>query len=169
MTFEPFAELNPLHHSLFSQPAWAAAASTFKQTMAPIEAIVARKLSTRFASSGLKANALLREFVRYQELVRREAVFAQLAPARETLLGSSSNSSSTCATTLRRAPPERRSKASAGRSVAAGKNLPEVVEHLVQPAAGREGARGALRRRCCCTTCRACRASSRRRTSCSST
>ena len=115
--FEPFAGLNALHHSLFSQPAWVAATAAFKETMLPIERIVARNLSSRLASSGLKGHALLREFVRYkvhrahnrtaaltshasfrnapllthvaslQELVRRDLVFKELAPARETLVG----------------------------------------------------------------------------------
>jgi hypothetical protein len=37
----PFAGLQPMHHSLFAQPAWQAAAATFKESMMPIESVVA--------------------------------------------------------------------------------------------------------------------------------
>ena len=38
-------------------------------------------------TSGLKGHALLRDCLRHRELVLRPTVFAELAPAREALLG----------------------------------------------------------------------------------
>ena len=55
--------------------------------MAPVEREIARKLSNRLSSSGLKGHALLRDYMRHRELVLRPTVFAELAPAREALLG----------------------------------------------------------------------------------
>ena len=108
--FEHFAGLPPFDHSATSTPAWDAAVEEFRLAMAPIEQRVARTLTARFSSSGLKASGslpqpsvlgrvfhgslarsqahgLLREFVRYRELISREVVFIELAATRETLLG----------------------------------------------------------------------------------
>ena len=157
--FEPLAGLNPLHSSLFAQPSWEGASTAFTTAMVPIERIVARTLASRFAASGLKGHGLLREFMRYGELVRRELVFRELAPSRESLLGqlehdlevgmrslvSEPAGLSTRPTLLTCCPGsmravrmqllredfETRSGQAGGRRAHVGKNLPNAVESLV--------------------------------------
>ena len=124
--FEHFEGINPLHSSNFSQPRWEAATAAFTQVMVPIERIVARTIATRFASSGLKGHALLREFMRYRELVRRDLVFKELAPARESLLGQLEHDLE-----MLRDDFETRSGQAGGKGQRVGKNLPDSVEHLV--------------------------------------
>ena len=85
--FRPFEPLSPLHHSPYAKPAWDAATSEYMKAMQPVEREVARKLHKRLTSSGLKGHALLRDCLRHKELVLRPMVFAELAPAREALLG----------------------------------------------------------------------------------
>ena len=124
--FDYFSGINALHSSLFSQPAWDAATLSFKETMSPIEQRVARSLSTRFSSSGLKGQALLREFMRFRELAKRDLVFRELAPAREALLGQLEHDLEHM-----REEFEMRSGQAGGKGARVGKNLPAAVEQLV--------------------------------------
>ena len=86
-------------------------------------------LAARFSSSGLKGHALLREFSRHKELVRRELVFKELAPARETLLAQLEQQLELLSEDF-----GTRTSQAAGKNGTSdaklGKNLPEVVEHL---------------------------------------
>ena len=127
--FEHFHGINPLHSSLFSQPKWEAATSAFANTMEPIERIVARSLMTRFSSSGLKPRAPTRVLA-LLGLARRELVFRELAPARESLLGQLEHDLE-----LLRSDFDSRSGGGGGRgnggAARVGKNLPDSVENLV--------------------------------------
>ena len=125
--FDYFKGINALHSSLFSQPAWEAATLSFKEVMMPIEQRVARYLSSRFTSSGLKGHALLREFMRFEELAKRDLVFRDLAPARETLLGQLGSELEH----LREDFETRSGQATGGKGSRVGKNLPQSVEQLV--------------------------------------
>ena len=124
--FDFFANVNALHSSLFSQPAWEAATVSFRDVMTPIEQRVARELSKRFSSSGLKGHALLREFMRFRELATRDLVFRDLAPARESLLGQLEHDLE-----LLRDDFETRSGQAGGKGQRVGKNLPVSVEQIV--------------------------------------
>ena len=124
--FDFFSQLNALHSSLFAQPAWEAATASFREVMTPIEQRVARTLSKRFSSSGLKGHALLREFMRFRELATRESVFRDLAPARESLLGQLEHDLE-----VLREDFEVRSGQANGKGQRVGKNLPAAVEQIV--------------------------------------
>ena len=124
--FDAFAGVHALHSSPFSQPAWEAATASFHQLMRPVEQRVARLLSSRFSASGLKGHALLREFMRFRELLLRDLVFAELAPARETLLGQLEHDLAL----LREEFGERANGGGRGGS-RVGRNLPISVENLV--------------------------------------
>ena len=55
--------------------------------MGPTERTVARTLTALLSASGHKGDGLLREYIRYKDLVLLPGVFKELAPAREALLG----------------------------------------------------------------------------------
>ena len=138
--FAPFEPLSPLHHSPYARPAWDAATSEYMRLMSPIERDVARKLHARLSTSGLKGHALLRDALRHKELVLRPTVFAELAPAREGLLGQMEGQLEV----LREDFEARTGKADGVSGVAppgggggggggqtTGKNMPEVVSQVV--------------------------------------
>ena len=126
--FAPFARLDPMHHSAYAQPAWDAANAQYAAAMSPVEQSVARRLQSLLGASGLKGHALLREYLRYKELVLLPAVFSELSDARTALLGQ-----------LHQQLDELRDgyEAKAATQVhgdpkqSTGKNLPQVVAQVV--------------------------------------
>ena len=123
--FGAFDGVNALRHSEYSAPEWEAARKAVHAALAPSEREVALRLQSKLSTSGLKGHALLRELMRYKELATRPLVFQELAPARERLLGELEQQ-----TEALREEFEARTTSSKALG-ATGKNLPEVVSHIV--------------------------------------
>jgi dynein heavy chain 2 len=128
--FRPFEPLSPLHHSPYAKPAWDAATSEYMKAMQPVEREVARKLHKRLTSSGLKGHALLRDCLRHKELVLRPMVFAELAPAREALLGQMEGQLEVLREDFETRTGQGMANGAA-KTAPVGKNMPEVVSQVV--------------------------------------
>eukprot|EP00050_Salpingoeca_kvevrii_P020215 m.95860 g.95860 ORF g.95860 m.95860 type:complete len:4292 (+) comp8765_c0_seq1:164-13039(+) len=85
--FSGFDGLQPLHYSAYTEPAWKLGVEEFERKMRPAEATIASHLRTQFGNlKTTSPHQLLREFQRYQELIRRPSIATALISERESLL-----------------------------------------------------------------------------------
>jgi dynein heavy chain 2 len=108
--FAPFAGLQPMHHSLFAQPAWQAAAATFKESMMPIESVVAWRSPRGSARRASRATRCCASSRGTRSSCGASSSSRSSRPRARRCSRSSSSSSSRSARTLRRArarPPAR--------------------------------------------------------------
>lgn len=74
--------LQPLQHNPYTEPLWRAAVAQFERAVAPAEVRIAEKLRGKFNNIQAQPHQLLREFQRYQELVKRPNISKQLTTER---------------------------------------------------------------------------------------
>ena len=77
-----FTGLNPLQHNPYTEPLWRAAVTQYERGVTPAELRIAAKLRERFQNLQAQPHQLLREFQRYQELVRRPNISKELITER---------------------------------------------------------------------------------------
>ncbi|XP_076446844.1 LOW QUALITY PROTEIN: cytoplasmic dynein 2 heavy chain 1-like [Babylonia areolata] len=124
--FGPFLGLNPVQYNPYTQPLWAAAVSQYERAMEPAQQKIAGKLRTQFHTLDGNPQQLLREFQRYRELIKRPGISKQMVSEREMLLGQ-------LTVHVRQIGEEfsQRTGHRGGKEVPKGKNLPDVVNHIV--------------------------------------
>ena len=76
------AGLQPLQHNPYTEPLWKAAVAQYERGVAPAELRIAGKLRGKFQQLQAQPRQLLREFQRYQELIKRPNISKELTTER---------------------------------------------------------------------------------------
>lgn len=84
--FKPFSKLQPLLYNQFTNPSWENACSTFAHTLEPLKHQAISKLSERLRGLLGHPRELMREFQRFEELLRQPDVKKALEGDMELLL-----------------------------------------------------------------------------------
>lgn len=74
--------IQPLQHNPYTEPFWKAAVTQYKKGVAPAEIKIAGKLRAKFQQLQAQPHQLLREFQRYQELIKRPNISKELTTER---------------------------------------------------------------------------------------
>ena len=77
-----FQGLQPLQHNPYTEPLWKAAVAQYERGMAPAELRIAGKLRGKFQQLQAQPHQLLREFQKYQELIKRPNISKELTTER---------------------------------------------------------------------------------------
>ncbi|KAJ8297985.1 hypothetical protein KUTeg_024516 [Tegillarca granosa] len=125
--FTPFMGLNPLQYNPYTQPLWAAAVAQYDRIMSPVEQKIAGKLRSQFKGLDGYPQQMLREFQRYKELIKRPSISKEMVSERETLLGQLSVNIREVEDDFQKRTGQR----PGGKGIPKGKNLPEIVNHIV--------------------------------------
>ena len=130
--FDAFRGLNPLHSSAYIEPLWRAAVADYERRMVPAEQAVARVLRHHFSGLETHPHQLLREFLRYRDLVCRPSIRTQLVSERQLLLTKLRQYVDDVREEFGNGGGDGSGKGGAGGGVMpAGKNMPEVVNEVV--------------------------------------
>lgn len=76
------AGLQPLQHNPYTEPLWKAAVAQYERGVAPAELRIASKLRGKFQQLQAQPHQLLREFQKYQELIKRQNISKELTTER---------------------------------------------------------------------------------------
>lgn len=74
--------LHPLQHNPYTEPLWKAAVAQYERGVAPAELRIASKLRGKFQQLQAQPHQLLREFQKYQELIKRPNISKELTTER---------------------------------------------------------------------------------------
>ena len=79
--------LQTLQHNPYTEPLWKAAVAQYERGVAPAEVRIAGKLRLKFQQLQAQPHLLLREFQRYQELIKRPNISKELTTERYSHAG----------------------------------------------------------------------------------
>jgi dynein heavy chain 2 len=85
-TFAPFRDVRALQCNPYTQGAWTQAKEAYERLLLPIEEHISGKLRSQIAGLSDRPQQLLREFLKFNNLVSRRNISRQMQPERETLM-----------------------------------------------------------------------------------
>ena len=85
-TFAPFRDITALQCNPYTQDTWTQAVEGYERLLLPIEEHISGKLRAQITGLSDRPQQLLREFLKYNNLVSRQNISRQMQPERETLM-----------------------------------------------------------------------------------
>ena len=85
-TFSPFRGIQALQCNPYTQDTWTQAVEAYERLLLPIEEHISGKLRAQITGLSDRPQQLLREFLKYNNLVSRQNISRQMQPERETLM-----------------------------------------------------------------------------------
>jgi len=80
--FSELTGLQPLQPNPYTEPLWKAAVAQYERSIGPAELRIAEKLRKKFQQLQAQPHQLLREFQRFQDLVKRQKISQALTSER---------------------------------------------------------------------------------------
>eukprot|EP00501_MAST-03F_sp_TOSAG23-6_P000982 GSMAST32.ASY1.ANO1.1018.1 assembled CDS len=127
--FDPFnaSDLRPLHYNPYTKSRWEDAVAMHDRQLAPIEQHIASNLRKQISGMSEHPQQLLREFLRYRQLLGRRTIAKALHGERETLLAQLSAYVEQCDQDYESS----KSSANVSSGAPLGRNLPIVTNNIV--------------------------------------
>jgi len=85
-TFAPFRDIQALQCNPYTHSTWTQAVEAYERLLLPIEEHISGKLRAQITGFSDRPQQLLREFLKYNNLVSRKNISRQMQPERETLM-----------------------------------------------------------------------------------
>ena len=133
--WDSFATLDELDISELEQPTWEKAVKTFEQRLEPIEQRSAGRLRSELAKVSGNTQALLQGFLRFNDVVKRANIAAELCSERDNLLAKLSEKINGLKSEFEQKSRREAENVTSGdiedRRLQAGRNMPAVLNNLI--------------------------------------